>query len=97
MTTATLDQRRICEVSKWQKDITAATCTAGQKMIFLPDNWGNKQLPILFAAVNCELRYTVALTQWWRDLHLCRPAGSGAPRCHPAAAPSVVPHSASAH
>lgn len=56
------DQTRVCEVNKWQKDVTAATCTAGQKVVFLPDSWGNEQLPILFAAVNCDLRYAVALT-----------------------------------
>jgi hypothetical protein len=30
---------------------------------FLPDRWGNEQLPVIFAAVNCDLRYSVALTE----------------------------------
>jgi len=56
------DQQHLCEVHDWQRDVTTATCTAGQKIVFLPDRFGNEQLPILFAAVNCDLRYAVALT-----------------------------------
>jgi len=56
------DQPHLCEVHEWQRDATAAACGAGQKIVFLPDHFGNEQLPILFAAVNCNLRYAVALT-----------------------------------
>ena len=57
-----INQHDICEVKGWQKDVTAAECKPGQKVVFLPDRWGNEQLPILFAAVNCDHRYSFALT-----------------------------------
>jgi hypothetical protein len=59
---ASPDQANLCQVRDWQKDATEAACKAGQKTVFLPKSWGNEQLPILFAAVNCDLRYAVALT-----------------------------------
>lgn len=59
---ALIDQNNICEVKGWQRDLTAAACKPGQKVAFLPDSFGNEQLPVLFAAVNCDLRYSVALT-----------------------------------
>ena len=57
-----IQQKRLCEVDGWQHDIAKRTCTPGQKIVFLPSRWGNEQLPILFAAVNCDMRYSVALT-----------------------------------
>ena len=57
-----INQHDICEVKGWQKDVTAAECKPGQKVVFLPDSWGNEQLPILFAAVNCDHRFSIALT-----------------------------------
>lgn len=57
-----INQADLCEVSNWRVDAVAAVCKPGQKVVFLPESWGNEQLPILFAAVNCDLRYSVALT-----------------------------------
>ena len=57
-----VDQENFCEVSGWQHDVTAAVCKAGQKVVFLPKSFGNEQLPILFAAVNCDHRFSIALT-----------------------------------
>lgn len=57
-----IDQKNLCEVSVWQHDAVAAVCKPGQKIVFLPQSFGNEQLPIYFAAVNCDLRYNVALT-----------------------------------
>ena len=59
---ADVDQVNLCEVSAWQHDAAAKVCKPGQKVVFLPETFGNAQLPILFAAVNCDLRYAVALT-----------------------------------
>ena len=59
---AEINQSDVCEVSDWQRDVTAKVCKQGQKVVFLPQSFGNEQLPILFAAVNCDLRYSVALT-----------------------------------
>lgn len=92
-----LDQTHICQVNGWQKDVSEAKCTAGQKVVFLPESWGNEQLPILFAAVNCDLRYTVVLTNGGVA---CIYAGPLAPEHHdtaPAPAASSAPHPAPAH
>lgn len=53
-------QDKICEVNNWRADATAS-CKPGEKIVFLPGSWGNEQLPILFAAVNCDMRYSVAM------------------------------------
>jgi hypothetical protein len=58
-----IDQKNICEVNAWQHDDVAAKCKPGQKVVFLPSTFGNAQLPILFVAVNCDMRYSVALTE----------------------------------
>lgn len=60
---AAIDQAQLCEVNAWQRDLVAGACKLGQKVVFLPSSWGNAQLPIIFAAVNCDMRYTVALTE----------------------------------
>lgn len=53
-------QNKVCQVRDWQADATAS-CQPGQKIVFLPNSWGNDQLPILFVAVNCDMRYSVAM------------------------------------
>lgn len=58
-----IDQEQLCEVQNWQKDATALACKAGQKVLFLPTTFGNEQLPVLFAAVNCDHRFSIALTK----------------------------------
>lgn len=57
-----IDQANLCEVSEWNHDTVKAACKPGQKVVYLPRSFGNEQLPIIFAAVNCDLRYQVALT-----------------------------------
>ena len=57
-----LRQETLCEVEGWQRNVTAAACQPGQKIVFLPSRWGNEQLPILFVAVNCDMRYSIAMT-----------------------------------
>lgn len=58
-----LQQHQLCEVNGWQRDVVASVCKPGQKVVFLPRSWGNAQLPVLFAAVNCDMRYSVAMTE----------------------------------
>lgn len=58
-----INQSALCEVSGWQHDVVAGACKPGQKVVFLPGSWGNEQLPVIFAAVNCDLRYSVAMTK----------------------------------
>ena len=60
-TESIINQSEICQVNDWHRDVTAAACKPGQKVLFLPDVWGNDQLPIVFAGVNCDLRYSVAM------------------------------------
>ena len=60
---ADIQEEQLCEVSGWQRDVVAAACKPGQKVVFLPRSWGNAQLPVVFAAVNCDVRYAIALTE----------------------------------
>lgn len=54
-----LNQGEYCETN----ELTApADCKPGQRVVFLPSRFGNEQLPVLFAAANCDLRYSVVLT-----------------------------------
>ena len=57
-----IDQSKVCEVTDWHHDVVKTACTPGQKVVFLPNSWGNEQLPVIFAAVNCDLRFNVAMT-----------------------------------
>lgn len=60
---ASINQGEICEVKGWQYDnAVAAGCKPGQKIVFLPASFGNAQLPVMFAAINCDMRYAIALT-----------------------------------
>lgn len=63
LTNIIIDQNALCEVKNWTIDTTKNQCKTGQKVVYLPDSWGNEQLPVIFAAVNCDLRYSVALTE----------------------------------
>jgi hypothetical protein len=57
---ANVDQDTLCETKTFN---VVDNCKSGQKVIFLPSSFGNEQLPVLFAALNCDLRYNVALTK----------------------------------
>ena len=54
------DQSVICEAKQYN---AVKDCKPGQKVAFTPDSWGNQQLPIYFTALNCDMRYSVALTE----------------------------------
>jgi hypothetical protein len=55
----TIIQDDVCETDTWA---VAPNCKQGQKVVFLPRTFGNEQLPVVFASLNCDLRYFVALT-----------------------------------
>lgn len=62
-TNSTLDQGDACFVFNYPVDISALrTCKPGERVVFLPQAWGNEQLPIQFVSMACDLRYTVAMT-----------------------------------
>ena|ERR1043166_6859632 len=54
-----INQTDVCETQDYG---VAQDCKAGQKVVFLPRQFGNAQLPVYFAAANCDLRYSVVLT-----------------------------------
>ncbi len=56
-----MDQAKLCQVSSWH--LADQNCKPGQKIAFLPESWGNEQLPVMFAALNCDLRYQVVSTK----------------------------------
>ncbi|MGY0503971.1 hypothetical protein [Luteimonas sp. e5] len=55
-----LNQQALCVTNT--VDGAADACQPGQRVAFLPNRWGNEQLPVLFAALHCDLRYSVVLT-----------------------------------
>lgn len=57
--TTKADHQNLCEVSGWRGDVVNKLCKPGQKIAYLPERWGNEQLPIKFAAVNCDLEHNV--------------------------------------
>lgn len=60
--TLPIDQANLCEVQQWGHDDVSKQCKPGQKVVFVPQSFGNQQLPVIFAAVNCDLRFNVVLT-----------------------------------
>jgi hypothetical protein len=57
-----IDQDTICHVEDFDPQVVYKACVPGQKVAFLPSRFGNEQLPVLFAAAHCDLRYSVVLT-----------------------------------
>lgn len=95
--TTAIDQGHICEVHTWQKDATERTCKTGQKVVFLPQSWGSEQLPIMFTAVNCDLRYAVALTNGGVACIYAGPLAPAHDEAPAAAATASKPHTSAAH
>ena len=54
-----VDHDHVCETKTLFPAQTGSACIPGQKVVFLPPTFGNEQLPIFFAALNCDLRYQV--------------------------------------
>ncbi|MGN8159755.1 hypothetical protein ACS8Y6_01605 [Salinisphaera sp. RV14] len=57
-----LDQDKLCQVDTWKPVTVAHSCKAGQKVLFRPDKSAADDAPVLFAAANCDMRYSVAVT-----------------------------------
>lgn len=57
-----IDQDTVCTATSWKAADNVGNCKAGQKIAFLPNSFGNEQLPILFIAANCDMRFNVSLT-----------------------------------
>ena len=59
---SSIDQSLVCKVESWDAESTKKRCASGQKIVFLPETWGNKQLPVIFSAVNCDHRFEIVIT-----------------------------------
>ena len=57
-----VDPGETCVTPTLDQDMIRLLCKPGQKVAFLPQRWGNEQLPIAFAAFNCDLDATVVVT-----------------------------------
>ncbi len=57
-----IDQNTVCKATSWKAADNANICKTGQKIAYLPSSFGNEQLPIMFIGLNCDLRYSVSLT-----------------------------------
>lgn len=57
-----VDQATLCIATSWKAADNVAKCKVGQKIAFLPKSFGNEQLPIMFIALNCDVRFSVSLT-----------------------------------
>jgi hypothetical protein len=58
-----IDQNTVCTTDSWKVVDNAGKCKEGQKIAFLPNSFGNEQLPIMFIGLNCDLRFNVSLTK----------------------------------
>lgn len=56
-------QTALCMVQTNDYNKIAESCVKGEKIVFTPTRFGNEQLPVIFAAVNCDHRYSIALTK----------------------------------
>lgn len=52
----------VCAVTVFRRDAVALECKPGQRVAYLPDSWGNEQLPIMFASLHCDLSQSVVVT-----------------------------------
>ncbi|EJK2116985.1 hypothetical protein BOO36_19165 [Vibrio navarrensis] len=58
-----INQDTICTAVSWKSADNEGKCKEGSKIAFLPNSFGNEQLPIMFIGLNCDLRYNVSLTK----------------------------------
>lgn len=58
-----IDQDTLCTAVSWKVADNESKCKEGNKIAFLPNSFGNEQLPIMFVALNCDLNHTVSLTK----------------------------------
>ncbi|EOV1171782.1 hypothetical protein ACOLZ1_001294 [Vibrio fluvialis] len=58
-----IELKTLCTATSWKAADNVEKCKTGQKIAFLPSSFGNEQLPIMFIALNCDLRFSVSLTK----------------------------------
>ena len=57
-----IDQDTVCTAVSWKAADNEGKCKEGNKIAFLPNSFGNEQLPIMLVALNCNLSHNVSLT-----------------------------------
>ena len=57
------EQTSICTTSSLVPAENKEFCDVGQKIAFLPERFGNEQMPLLFVAANCDIRYGFSHTK----------------------------------
>lgn len=57
--TTSVAQARVCYVS----DFDTRGCIKGDELLYLPNNWGNEQLPVEFIAKKCDFSKQIAWTK----------------------------------
>lgn len=57
-----INQSSICQTETPNVLENTKNCSIGEKIIFTPPTFGNEQYPVVFVAGNCDLRYSVAMT-----------------------------------
>ena len=55
-------QTAICTTNVWAPGANKGFCEEGRKIAYLPESFGNQQLPLYFIGANCDLRYSVAMS-----------------------------------
>ncbi|MCA3929081.1 hypothetical protein [Vibrio vulnificus] len=58
-----INQDTLCTAVSWKAADNEGKCKEGNKIAFLPNSFGNEQLPIMFVALNCDLNHNVSLTK----------------------------------
>ena len=51
-----VDNSSMCVVSNFN---TIPKCEEGKPIAFLPESWGNDQLPLYFVALHCDLNHQI--------------------------------------
>ena len=54
-----INQETACSVTSVRPQDNNQICKDGQKVSYAPERWGNEQLPIMFAALNCDHRFEI--------------------------------------
>jgi len=54
-----INQETACSVTSVRPQDNNQICKDGQKVSYAPERWGNEQLPIIFAALNCDHRFQI--------------------------------------
>lgn len=52
----------LCMVDSIEWSDLLQACSQGERVLYKPDIWGNEQAPVFFAALYCNPRFSITLT-----------------------------------